>query len=177
MNTLKCTWRWEAVFDVLPLRDAESWVQTYNHCVFCSIGVECAWHWVARIIFSPRKHICGSMVFCSFLKACLFGVFTFKYIDFVSLVSSQFYTYTSFELTLTEIDGAWNTSVHLNRHSGLKYCRWCKANRLSGFVSSACLGDVVTVVSRRPFICCVSHDIFIRVGLQRVGGDQVLSGL
>lgn len=44
-------------------------------------------------------------------------------------------------------------------------------------VSSPCLSDVVTVFSWRRFICCVSHDIFIRVGLQRVGKDQVLSGL
>lgn len=52
-----------------------------------------------------------------------------------------------------------------------------KVNMLSVFVSSLCFGDVVTIVSHRHFICCVSHGIFIRVGLQRVGGDQVLSGL
>lgn len=48
-----------------------------------------------------------------------------------------------------------------------------EVNSLSAFVSSSCLCDVVTAVPRRRFICCVSHDIFIRVGLQRVGGDQV----
>ncbi len=52
-----------------------------------------------------------------------------------------------------------------------------QVNRPSLFVSPACSDGVVTVVSLRRFICCVSHDIFIRVGLQRVGGDQVLSGL
>lgn len=50
-------------------------------------------------------------------------------------------------------------------------------NTLSVFVCSSCLGDVVTVVSRGRFICCVSHGTFIRLGLQGVGGDQVLSGL
>lgn len=40
------------------------------------------------------------------------------------------------------------------------------------FVCSACLDDVMTAVSSQLFICCVSHDIFIRVGLQRVGGGS-----
>lgn len=52
-----------------------------------------------------------------------------------------------------------------------------KVKRLSAFLSLLCLFGVVSVVSSGRLICCVSHDIFIRAGLQRVGGDQVLSGL
>lgn len=50
-------------------------------------------------------------------------------------------------------------------------------NSLSVFVRSSCLCDVEIALSLGHVICCVSHDVFIRVGLQRVGGDQVLSGL
>ena len=144
-------------------------------CVFWGIRVSVLFDidWAARIIWSHEKY---NVVWYCFEPIHLECLHLSVLICSPSTWLFPFrLTYTSFELTITERDGAWNTSIrtHLKRHSVLTHSQVMYVAGLSVFAVSMMLW--LAACSR--FICCVSHDIFIRVGFQRVGGDQFLSGL